>query len=160
MATEETGEAIDARAALVRWALGELGVQDPNKYFRVACVEFADRGLEHEKSWCGIFVLAGLHALGLVDWQWSTDPRRPGFVFRLTVTRDPQPGDVAVFRVGRDGKDVWHHAIVEYVRNGRVYTIDGNVMMYPKEGVMTKERPIDSNVTFYSIGSLVRDAAR
>lgn len=155
--TEETGEAIDARASLVRWALGELGPQDPNKYFRVACKDFADRGLEHVKSWCGIFALAGLHAIGVCDWQWSTRKSEPGFVWRLRVVAVPEPGDIAVFRVGADGQDVWHHAIVQEVKAGRVYTIDGNVMRAPREGVETRERPIDSNVTFYSIGSLLRD---
>lgn len=155
--SEETGEAIDARAAYVRWALGELGEQDPNKYFRIACKEFADRKLEHVKSWCGIFALAGLHVLGLCDWQWSTRASEPGFVWRLRVVAFPEQGDIAVFRKGTDGKDVWHHAIVQEVRNGVVYTIDGNVMFLPKEGVATRDRKIDSNVTFYSIGSLLRD---
>jgi hypothetical protein len=153
----ETGEAIDARRALVMWALGELGEQNPNKYYRVACKEFADRQLEHSKSWCGIFCLAGLHAIGVCDWQWSTKPTEPGFVFRLRRTTTPEPGDIVVFQRGEDGSNVWHHAIVQDVRNGRIYTIDGNVLRFPKEGVATRDRPWDENASFFSIGSLLRD---
>lgn len=156
--SDETGEAIDARARLVAWALSQVGDRDPNEYYRVACHEFADRKLEHTKSWCGIFVLAGLHACGLCTWQWSTRASEPGFVFRLRVTSFPDVGDVAVFRKGADGKDVWHHAIVQRPpENGRVDTVDGNVLFAPREGVAVKTRPVDSNVTFYSIASLLRD---
>lgn len=148
---EETGEAIDARGALVRWALGELGEQDPRKYYRMCAPDFIATK-PNEKSWCGIFCLAGLHAVGLCDWLWSTRRTEPGFVWRLRVTHEPQPGDIVIF-----GAPLWHHAIVQDVRNGRVYTIDGNVMRAPLEGVATRDRPIDSNVTFYSIASLLED---
>lgn len=162
-AATETGEALDGRARLVAWACGEIGEQDPNKYYRIAAPQFVGKGAEHSVSWCGIFCLAGLRALEFTDWQWETGK---GFVFRLETTRDPQPGDIAVFRKGADGKDIWHHAIVErvdpatkFVHMGisAVHTIDGNVTLSPSEAVKERTRPIDSNVTFYSIGSLLRD---
>lgn len=154
-AGEETGEAIDARTALVEWAAGEIGERDPNVYYRVCAPQFADKGAEHSVSWCGIFCLAGLHAVAPTRApMWKTGK---GFVFELRVVPFPERGDIAVFRKGADGRDIWHHAIVEHVASGRVYTIDGNVMPAPKEGVARRVRPIDSNVTFYSIASLLRD---
>lgn len=156
--SDETGEAIDARARLVAWALSQVGERDPNEYFRVCAPDFADKGLEHEKSWCGIFCLAGLRECGLCDWAWSTRRTEPGFVWRLRVVPFPDMGDVAVFRKGADGRDIWHHAIVEAPPvNGRVRTVDGNVLLAPREGVATRTRPVDSNVTFYSIATLLRD---
>lgn len=154
MAPDETGEAIDARARLVAWARGELGEQDPNKYYRSAAPQFADKGAEHSVSWCGVFVLAGLRECGLTDWQWETGR---GFVYRLAKTADPQPGDVAVFQKGASGKDLWHHAIVASVDSGAVNTVDGNVLPAPREGVAERRRAIDSNATFYSIAQLLWD---
>lgn len=156
--SDETGEAIDARARLVAWAISQIGDRDPNEYYRVCAPQFADGGHEHDTSWCGIFCLAGLHAVGLCEWEWSTRRTEPGFVWRLRVTPFPDMGDIAVFRKGADGRDVWHHAIVEAPpTKGLVRTIDGNVLPAPREGVATRTRPVDSNVTFYSIASLLRD---
>ncbi len=153
----ETGEAIDARQALVVWALAQLGEQDPNKYYRACAPQFADKSAEHSVSWCGVFCLAGLRAVGLCDWNWSSRASQPGFVWQLRIVTLPEPGDIAVFRKGADGKDIWHHAIVQRVENGRVYSVDGNVMRFPKEGVETRERPVDGNVRFYSIAELLSD---
>lgn len=165
--TSETGEALDARARLVAWARGELGEQDPNKYFRVCAPDFIGR--EHEKAWCGVFCLAALHALELASWPWGTDPEAPGFVWRLDRTREPLAGDIAVFRFDELGRELWHHAIVERtetmtvrtVRGGPVrlvHTIDGNVLRAPLEGVAERVRPISENVMFYSIARLLRDS--
>lgn len=154
--TDETGEAIDARAAYVRWARGELGEQDPNRYYALCAPSFV--GHVHDKSWCGIFALAGLHTIGLCSWAWGVGKNDVGFVWRLRVVQLPEPGDIAVFRINpHTGATVWHHAIVERAEGGWVYTIDGNAMTAPKEGVEARQHPIDSNVTFYSIASLMRD---
>jgi hypothetical protein len=155
---EETGEAIDAREAVVAWALSQVGDRDPNEYYRVVAHQFADKGAEHSVSWCGVFALAALRACGLCDWTWSSRASEPGFVWRLPVVAFPEKGDIAVFRKGADGRDVWHHAIVKHVENGRADTVDGNVLPYPREGVAERTRPIDANVTFYSIAGLLRDA--
>jgi hypothetical protein len=119
-------------------------------------------GNPHTVSWCGGFVLWVLRQVGLCDWDWAVwkGANSPaGFVYRLPTIGLPEAGDIAVFRKGKDGKDIWHHAIVERYGNGLVYTIDGNTMAYPKEGVTTKYHPIDSNATFYSIRNLVSAAA-
>lgn len=161
MPTEETGEAIDARARLVAWAAGEIGEQDPNKYYRVAAPQFADGGHEHDTSWCGIFCLAGLHAIAPTRapiWQTGSGFARE----HLRVVQLPEPGDIAVFRKGEDknGRDLWHHAIVERLDRGVLHTIDGNVLRAPLEGVARKTRKLDDergNVTFYSIATLLKD---
>lgn len=154
--SDETGEAIDARARLVEWALGEVGEQNPHKYYRICAPQFADKpGTERTISWCGIFCLAGLRTLNLCDWEWVTGK---GFVYRLRYTAFADQGDIAVFRKGANGRDLWHHAIVARpTKNGYVETVDGNVLISPREGVAERKRPLDSNVTFYSIASLLRD---
>jgi len=151
----ETGEAIDARARLLAWAESQIGERDPNAYYRICAPQFADKGAEHSVSWCGVFVLAGLHHVAPTRApMWKTGK---GFVYELKGVPLPEPGDIAVFRKGANGKDLWHHAIVERVEKGRVYTIDGNVLVAPREGVARRDRPVDSNVQFYSIATLLRD---
>ena len=157
----ETGEAIDARARLVAWALSQVGERDPNEYYRVCAPQFADRGAEHSISWCGIFCLAGLRLNDLCDWEWSTRRTEPGFVYRLRVTAFPDTSDIAVFEKGANGATLWHHAFVRRLEGGVLYTVDGNTgYVAPKEGVSTRERKMSverGNVTFYSIASLLRD---
>jgi hypothetical protein len=155
---EETGEAIDARARLVAWARGEIGTQNPDKYFRVCAPSFVGKGAEI--AWCGIFCLAGLHALELCSWLWSTDPKEPGFVWRLDRTRDPLLADIAVFRFDEHRRELWHHAFIERFDGASVATIDGNVLRRPLEGVAARVHPVTSDVTFYSIAQLLRDGPR
>lgn len=160
---EETGEAIDARARVVARARSFLGpgdidtLQDPNQFFRIACPEFADKGLEHRKAWCGIFALACLKLEGIApDIMW--DPTGKGFVGHLKVTHEPLAGDVVIF-----GAPLWHHAIVDRVEGGLVHTIDGNVLAgldahgQPREGCGRRKRPLTPAVTFYSIHKLIAD---
>lgn len=142
------------RGKVVAAARGELGEQSPDKYWQVVCPQLM--GHPHDVSWCGGFTLWVLRQVGLTDWDWLVGK---GFVFRLPTIGLPEPGDIAVFRKGSDGKDIWHHAIVERCANGRVYTLDGNTMAFPREGVTARDRPIDTNATFYSIRNLVSAAA-
>ncbi len=149
---DETGEAIDARARVVARALGELGEQDPDKYYDVVAPQFSGGKNDHAISWCGIGALWCLVMEGLCTWNWETGR---GFVYRLKTLSLPLPGDIAIFRKGATGKDLWHHAIVKDYGNGKVNTVDANVLPYPKEGWAEKTRPIDTNVTFYSIATLI-----
>ncbi len=163
MASEESGEAIDARARLIEWALGEVGPQDPNKYYRICAPQFADKGAEHSVSWCGIFYLAGLVENGLCAWQWSTRRSEPGIAWRLRKVAFPDVGDLVIFQKGADHtRDLWHHAFVRRPpANGLVDTVDGNVLIAPAEGVATRTRSIlpTQEVTFYSIAGLLADRA-
>ncbi len=159
---EETGEAIDARARLVAWALSQVGDQKPHKYYEICAPQFLGTK-PNDKSWCGVFALAGLHECGLcpADWTWSDRASEPGFVWRLRVTAFPEAGDIMVKRKGADGvRDLWHHAIVKAPPvGGFVQTIDGNVLIAPREGVAERRRPVESPalMTFYSIATLLRD---
>lgn len=154
--TPETGEAIDVRARVVARARSFLGPngepkdQDPNIFFRIAAPQFADKGHEHNIAWCGIFALSCLKLEGLApDITWTTGK---GFVYHLHNVPLPEPGDVVVF-----GAPLWHHAIVESVADGKVHTIDGNVIPFPREGCGARVRPIDAGVQFYSIHTLIAD---
>lgn len=165
--SDETGEAIDARARLVARARSFLGPQDPNEFFRIFAPDYAGKGLEHKKAWCGIFagaclVLEGLYPEGYERWRDGS-----GFVLRavsdghLKVTHEPQKGDLVIF-----GPPLWHHAIVERVEGGKVYSIDGNSLggfddyKQLREGVTEKVHAIDLHTTFYSIAPLVSEPAR
>ena len=144
---DETGEAIDARARVVAIARCELGEQDPDKYWRVVCPALC--GHPHDVSWCGGFVLWCLREAGVTALEWVIGK---GFVFRLETVNEPAPGDVAVF-----GAPLWHHAVVKRTEGGMVYTIDGNTMPRPLEGVTERVRAITPKTTFYSIAPLLRD---
>ncbi len=101
----------------------------------------------HDKAWCGAFALRCINrALGTAH-AW-----RPGIGFLgplgLRVVSLPEPGDVAYFAAGQ------HHAIVERFANGKLYTVDGNALTAPREGVALRERA-NPTVTYYSIGRLV-----
>jgi hypothetical protein len=133
-----------ARARVVSIALSELGERDPDRYWSVVCPAFV--GHPHDKAWCGGFALWCLRQAGLCDWLWIN---AKGFLFRLPSVSLPEPGDIAYFAKGH------HHAVVESAGNGRVYTIDGNSMPFPREGVTAKSYPIDPWVSFYSIRQLV-----
>jgi hypothetical protein len=142
---DETGEALDARARVVEIARGELGPQDPDKYWAVVCPALV--GHEHTIAWCGGFALWCLREAGLTDLSWVVGK---GFVGHLRSTALPEPGDVAVF-----GAPLWHHAIVTGFGDGHVETIDGNTMPFPLEGVTAKRHPITPAAAFYSIASLI-----
>jgi hypothetical protein len=101
----------------------------------------------HDKAWCGAFALRCINrALGTAH-VW-----KPGVGFLsplgLRIVSLPEPGDVAYFANGQ------HHAVVESVLNGKLYTVDGNSLTAPREGVALRERTL-SNVTFYSVGKLL-----
>jgi CHAP domain-containing protein len=138
----------DARARVVRWAEGQVGVQDPDKYWKIVGPDMT--GDASGTSWCGGFALWCLTMAGLVTWKWV---RSKGFVYdgatqRLPTTQLPEPGDIAYFAHNQ------HYAIVRYVQNGRVYLVNGNGMLAPKEGVTLTDRPITEATVYYSIRNL------
>lgn len=140
-------DATSARARVVAIALAELGEQNPDKYWSVVCPAFI--GHAHDKAWCGGFALWCLRQAGLCDWDWINGK---GFLYRLPSVSLPEPGDVAYFAKGA------HHAIVQSASSGLVYTIDGNSMLAPREGVTAKSRKIVDVTCFYSIRDLVSAA--
>jgi hypothetical protein len=155
--SEETGEAIDARANVVAIARSYLGEQDPNVFYRDAAPQFADNGSEHRISWCGVFWLHCLRRAGITDATWVTGK---GFAYGfLRTVSIPEPGDGVYWGMTRNQ----HYAVVERVVDGVVYTIDGNTMPAPKEGVTARQhRMIDlpRDGCYFSIASLLRDPPR
>jgi len=155
---DATGEAIDARGRVLAWALSQVGDRDPNDYFHLAAPQYLGGKHEHDTSWCGIFALAALREAGVVggdEWLWHTGA---GFVNRedekgkpfLPRTNLPlAPGDIVVF-----GAPTWHHAIVHSFGDGKVRTIDGNTLPFPREGVACRERPLAA-YGYYSLARLL-----
>ncbi len=136
----------DARARVVAIAQGELGDRDPDKYWRL--VQPALMGHPHDVAWCGGFALWCLRMAGLCDWSWKIGS---GFleIKGLPKISLPEPGDI-----GYLAKNA-HHFIVEDVHDGKVFSIDGNHLAPPREGVGAAVRLLGDVTTFYSIRNLV-----
>lgn len=132
------------RFAVLEAARGEIGIQDPQKYW-------ADVLPEHpgfNGDWCGGFALWAIRQAGIapnIHWEIGK-----GFCYRLPITHDPKPGDVAYF-----DKPYQHHAIVESVGEYMVTTIDGN---QPGSQVVRRTRPLDKVTAFYSIDPLLNES--
>jgi hypothetical protein len=153
----------EARAALVEWARGQLGNTDPDPYW----IEVMGRvpiPKEGERiHWCGAFVLAGLHAVGICSWLWVVGSGfirdHIGFAARIPIERGvkPRPGDVVYV----DGAA--HHALVSgspFMKGGDLYipSIDGNAG--PAPGIVSEHARIfrKSGVHYYPIGPAIRAA--
>jgi hypothetical protein len=136
----------EARARVVALAAGELGDQDPDKYWRL--VQPALMGHPHDVAWCGGFALWCLRTAGLCDWSWKVGS---GFleVKGMPKVQLPEPGDIGYIAKAA------HHFIVEDVRDGIVYSIDGNHLTAPREGVARAQRKLGDVTAFYSIRNLV-----
>ena len=127
------------REKVLQVALNELGTQDWRKYMKGVTIQQNATDFH----WCGVFALWVLHQAGLarnVKWDLSTGK---GFLYRLPMTKNPKPGDLAYFH------NLQHHAIVERVDGNFLYTIDGNSGNPSK--VRQNRRPISSAAAFYSI---------
>lgn len=150
----------EARARVVAIALGELGPggmakeQDPQKYIRDAAPIYIGQP-PNAKAWCGIFWLWCLRQAGLTSKQW-VDGRGFASGYLPTVSI-PEPGDGMYF-----GTPLHHYAVVRRVASGRVYTVEGNVLPAPREGLMAKDHPIGAVVAggggYFSIRNLVAGA--
>ncbi len=102
----------------------------------------------HEKAWCGAYALRCINrALGTAH-KWI-----PGVGFAvplgLRYVSLPEPGDVAYYPNRNH-----HYAIVENLRGGKLYTIDGNALQSPREGVALREGN-DPAVRFFSLSKLL-----
>lgn len=127
------------RQRIVEIAEGELGPQDPQKYWQ-AVIPGAE-GQAFSGDWCGGFSLWVLHQAGLgVDVPWVIGK---GYLFNLSTTSDPQPGDIAYM-----DQPYQHHAVVVDVSGGTATTVDGN---QPGNTVKLKTRPVSAWTAFYSV---------
>lgn len=168
----ETPSGERPRDRLIRWAEGFVGEVDPDEIWRLANSPHMT-GNPGGISWCGGFTLAGLvqNIPKCADWTWA---RGAGFVLakRLPVTSTPEPGDIVVWRKVPPGwvggvyssgstADTWHHAFYSHSAGTHLWTVDGNVLRSPKEGVAVCERVAnyppssDYRPAFYSIRDLL-----
>ena len=127
------------RERIVAAAQGELGSQDPSKYWDEVIPGLA--GETFVGAWCGGFALWALHQAGIaqdVDWEIGK-----GFLFRLPRTSDPQPGDIAYF-----DQPYQHHAVVVSSDGVTLTSVDGN-----QQGstVKMRERPVTDATAFFSV---------
>ena len=108
----------DCRAALLEWAKTQVGPGDRAAYWRSAFG--SDPG--SELAWCGVFCLAGLHAIGLAqDVRWHLGL---GFVgpAGLKQTKTPERGDI-----GYVSESYQHHFLYDHTDDrGLIHSIDGN----------------------------------
>lgn len=110
-------------------------------------------------SWCAIFCVYVLRAVGLTTLTWVDVVRRGYTAGWLKRTSEPRPGDVGlIIDTNGDGVPEYHHAIVERIGtdtvNGGavVWTIDGNSI---GRRVQRRKRPLADFDAFYSIQSLI-----
>ncbi len=92
--------------------------------------------------WC-------IHQAGLgLELRWEFGPPHFGFLYRLPITHDPKPGDVAYL-----AEPFQHHAIVTEVEGDTVHTIDGN--QGAAEPIKARSTPRSHWTAFYSIEPLL-----
>jgi hypothetical protein len=133
-------QAVDERrAAVVTAARAELGKSDWTVYAR----ETTGAVPPKRPEWCGMFALAMLRRAGLAPtWQWEYGR---GFLYRLPVTDQPQPADMAYY-----DQPYQHHAIVVALDAGTVDQVQGN----GAGGKVTESWVPAAKARFYSIEPL------
>jgi uncharacterized protein YfaT (DUF1175 family) len=140
------------RARVVEIAKGEIGQQDPAKYWEgVLSSNYSAAQIQQyaaSRAWCGGFALWCIKRAGLApDINWVDGK---GFCYQLSQTTDPKPGDVAYF-----DQPYQHHAIVADVTGNILSTVDGN---QSHNQVLARIRRVSDATAFYSIESLIRKA--
>lgn len=154
------------RDAIVAWAESFLtegppggramrGELDPvARVWPYVCPAFARPELRHTKSWCGGFALLAWKSClpACAAWVWRDGV---GFLgpYGVHTVALPEPGDVRVSKYAEGSTDVvWHHSIVTRVLgDGRVETVDGNTLAFPREGVTRRTVAlIRDGVAYYS----------
>jgi hypothetical protein len=102
----------ETRYRVVRIALGELEQRDPEKYWTAVTGPAS-----HPKtSWCAAFALWVLRVAGLVNWLYD---QAGAWFYKLPLTEDPKPGDLAFFVKTR------HLALVAATTEQTISFIDG-----------------------------------
>lgn len=123
---EGTENKVDYIEKLISAAMGELGTKEVNKY-----VKYGDWYLEGFGSydWCQMFVSWAANQAGIPN---NIIPRTPGVAssrdffekqnrFKLKEDYTPKRGDIIHFLTNAS-----HVGIVTDVRDGKVYTVEGN----------------------------------
>lgn len=129
------------RELVVSIAREQIGAPDWQRF----CGGVTESQPTSRVAWCGIFSLWVLKQAGLASdltWEWGK-----GFAYKLPMTNDPQPGDIAYL-----DQPYQHHAIVERVEGDQVVTVDGN---QAGDTVAERVRPRSEFTAFFSIDPLL-----
>lgn len=142
------------RDRVVERALGEIGDQNPDKYWSLVCPTLI--GFPHTIAWCGGFALWCYvnEVPACADWRWKVGS---GFAlpYGMRMVSLPEPGDLVYWEY-LNGVRVHHYAIVRDVKDGIVYSIDGNQGISPRERVEERDRSIvHTKPVFFSIGAFL-----
>ena len=147
-------EPAELRRDIVECALSQIGDANPDTYWAEVCPAFI--GKPHSIAWCGGFALWCYKQVvpACKDWTWKPGV---GFVFRygMRIVSLPEPGDLVYWEY-LNGRKIDHYAIVRDVKDGIVYSIDGNQGIAPRERVEERDRSIvHTKPVFFSIGAFL-----
>lgn len=147
-------EPAELRRDIVECALSQIGDANPDKYWAEVCPAFV--GKPHSIAWCGGFALWCYRQMVPACRSWTWKPG-VGFVFRygMRIVSLPEPGDLVYWEY-LNGRKIDHYAIVRDVKDGIVYSIDGNQGIAPRERVEERDRSIvHTKPVFFSIGAFL-----
>lgn len=137
------------RKRVVEYAISQETESDPTPYWLDA---LGGKPGPYPPHWCGAFALTCLHRAGLaLTRTWAIGKGLTTTLPRLTVTRDPQPGDIAYFAKGE------HMAVVIGHAEGKVSLVNGNGV---GKRVVIDVRPLSSAKAYYSIARYIDDAQK
>jgi hypothetical protein len=143
-------DVLDLRELVARTTANEVDSQDSARYWREV-LEPSWKG-PYPKHWCGAFALWALHKVLGCTWLWCMNPRAPGFLGRLPMTRDPKVGDLC-YRA----EPYQHHGVIVGGAGDVMQTAEGNTGN-PPGVVAVKSGPLSSWTAFYSIEPLIQEA--
>lgn len=150
-------EPAELRRRIVERALGEVCLLPgdnalPEKYWDVV-----NPALRTNKTgWCGAFALWCYvqEVPACAAWKWK---QYSGFAlpYGMRIVSLPEPGDLVYWEY-LNGRKIDHYAIVKDVKDGIVYSIDGNQGIAPRERVEERDRSIvHTKPVFFSIGAFL-----
>src|SRR5688572_6638879 len=149
----------EIRARIVGRAISQLTWPgedaDPDVYARQVAPELVGTP-QLRGGWCGIFALWCYvnEVPACAAWRWKVGS---GFAlpYGMRMVSLPEPGDLVYWEY-LNGVRVHHYAIVRDVKDGIVYSIDGNQGISPRERVEERDRSIvHTKPVFFSIGAFL-----
>jgi hypothetical protein len=133
---------VRARAAIVAAAKSQLGLSDPDVYWREV-LPVTWKG-PYPRHWCGAFALWCLRQAGVgLGIRWEVGK---GFLYRLKRTTTPEPGDI-----GYVDQPFQHHFVVTEADRHTIGSVDGN---QGTPGVQARSRAVGKHL-YYSVASLL-----
>ena len=114
---------------IVKIALSQLGKGEIGGDNKGPQVEMYTRG--QDVSWCAAFVSWVLTKAGVRGEGYLLSARSYWTKYKAHRVHSPKSGDIICFYRGSRRGHSGHVGIVERVKDGEVYTIEGNVGRYP-----------------------------